>query len=539
MTTTANRGSDLPTYVLRTPAPKVSATKETIRKMSSNSLVAAARRLTSKSIGRRKGGSSKNHGWQDDAWDMFDQVGEERFLSTVLAGHLSRAKLYVGRMDEDLTDGPEAVDDPAIQSILDSVGDGLVGRGQLVYRLAINLFVAGEGWLVGIPPHLLADDSDEPEDVEPGPLGIRPVAEDYDLNDYRWEMLSVSEVSVNSSDGEVELSLAGPEGKRTVKARADDLFLIRVWRPHPRRAWEADSPTRSSLPVLRELVGLTQRIGAQIDSRLAGAGVFLVPQEARTAIQAAAGLTDDDEDQFSAALMEAMIEPIADRSSASAVVPIITSVPGEQTANFRHISFADDLDDSAREMRMESIRRFALGQDAPPELLEGTGGMNHWGAWLVQEDVVTTHLEPPLRLICDALTTQFLRPVLVDSMGMTEEQAEQFVIWYDVQHLIVRPNKASDALALHERGIISDEAVLKSSGFDTGDAVEQTEQTPRERALDLVMDMVRNAPSLAQTPGIPALVDQLVAVFSGEELPPPTPPSTNEAPSSDRVPEAS
>ena len=83
--------------------------------------------------------------------------------------------------------------------------------------------------------------------------------------------------------------------------------------------------------------------------------------------------------------------------------------------------------------------------------------MSHWGAWLSKEDVVTSHVEPPLALICDALTTQYLWPVLRE-MGMDEDESHRYVIWYDVSDLVVRPNESQDAFALHSVGAISDEA---------------------------------------------------------------------------------
>src|SRR3546814_17159695 len=60
-------------------------------------------------------------------------------------------------------------------------------------------------------------------------------------------------------------------------------------------------------------------------------------------------------------------------------------------------TFHTPFDEETRELREEAIRRLALGQDAPPELLLGVGNMNHWGAWLVQADTNNTHVEPPLR----------------------------------------------------------------------------------------------------------------------------------------------
>src|SRR5690606_14077388 len=129
-------------------------------------------------------------------------------------------------------------------------------------------------------------------------------------------------------------------------------------------------------------------------------GLLMVADRIVKALKEARGITDDSEDDpFTDALIEAMLTPISDRSSAAAQVPLVVTVPsdGDRPVSdmMHHMSFDTPLDTSLQPLRDEAIRRLALGQDAPPELLLGTGGMNHWGAWLVREDVVTTHLEPP------------------------------------------------------------------------------------------------------------------------------------------------
>jgi hypothetical protein len=476
-----------------------------------SSLVASAKRLTSKSV-RRGGKMSTLRAWQEDAWEMYDLVGEQRFLSSTLAGRMSQANFYVGRVTDDPTVDPEPLPlDHQAATVLHAIGGSASGRAQLIQRLGVNLFVAGDAWLAGIPRYLMPAALRSPGDEEVE----RPAEVDPDslpVDDLEWKMLSVSEVA-SHRDGQVTLMMGDGEGEQ-VKCLLDEIFLIRVWRPHPRRWWEADSPTRSSLSVLRELVGLTMHISAQVDSRLAGAGLLVVPQSAQRALNVAAGLEPEtDSDQFTEALMEAMLTPIGDRANASALVPLVVTVPDEVTAMFNYMTFAKPLDSEARSLRDEAIRRLALGQDAPPELLLGTGGMNHWGAWLVREDVVSTHLEPPLALICDALTTQYLWPVLMQQ-GMTQEQASEFVVWYDVSHMIMRPNRSGDALVLHERGAIGDKALRDATGFSEEDA-------PTLTMVDAaILDMVKANPALLYKPGVNALREQMQAIADGKDIDP-------------------
>lgn len=446
------------------------------RPMPLRSLVASARRLSSEHLGTRAT-FGQTEAWQEDSWEMYDLVGEQRFLAKTLAGRMSQARLYVGKVSADPMEGPEPLDsDEALPAkVFSYFGNTPAQRSQLLERLGVNLFVAGDGWLVGIPPHVM-DGSPAPDTTE------------LVLDSMEWRMFSVSEVSLKQDVVELRVQ-DGLTG--VIKAVPEEIFMIRVWRPHPRKFWEADSPTRASLPVLRELVGLTMHISAQIDSRLAGAGILVVPQSAQRALAIAAGMDPDaEEDPFTEALIEAMMTPISDRSSAAAMVPLVVTVPDESTNLFQHISFANNLDSEARSLREESIRRLALGQDAPPELLLGTAGMNHWGAWLVREDVVTTHLEPPLALICDALTTQFLWPILED-LGMDENEAHEYVVWYDVDHLVQRPNRLGDATELYNLGVVGEETLREAAGFTDTDAPHRL-----SRSVEIAVELAKSNPAL-------------------------------------------
>jgi len=462
---------------------------------------------------------------------MYDLVGEERFLAATLASRMSQARLYVGKVSEDPTEPPEAVDKGPMAEALGAIGPSQSGLAQMVQRLGVNLFVAGEGWLGGVPSTMLPASLRPAFSLDPQAGPEEKETSGTDLQDLSWRVLSISEVSL--SGGNDILLRLGPNEEEQIRCSPDNVFLIRVWRPHPRRWWEADSPTRSSLAVLRELVGLTMHISAQVDSRLAGAGLLIVPQSAQRAMSLAQdsgeAVQDDSADHFTEALMEAMLTPINDRANASALVPLVVTVPDEVTGSFNYLTFAKPLDTEARNLRDEAIRRLALGQDAPPELLLGTGGLNHWGAWLIREDVVSTHIEPPLALICDAITTQYLWPVLLD-LGMTEDEAHSYVVWYDVSEMVMRPNRSQDAIVLHERGVISDEALRDATGFSEADAPEVTTSPVDE----ILLRMVEANPALVYKPGVNALREQLTAIAEGAPVDPPprstAPPASGIAP---------
>lgn len=509
-----------------------------------DSLTAASTRLTKSNFDRfAKTKAKTGDDWQAEARDMYHLVGELRFLSNMLANRVGQGRLHVARLSDDPTadpdpvatevdDLPEGVEPPSeadLQAVqaFESFGNSPLQRAQMLTRAALNLFVPGDGWFVGTPPSVEQELNPPPVEATSLLQAPSPIIEDttpaeLDLTTLRWRYLSTAEVEFDTSAEKVTIKI-GDTTRGQWSGSPDQLLMFRCWRPDPFEWWNADSPVRAVLPVLRRLVGLEMASSSQLDSRLAGAGIFLVPQSAKDAVLAGAGPQPEGQgdDPFTEAIMEAMLTPISDRSNASALVPLILTVPDETIEKFKHIKFSSDLDAQYLPLSENGITRLALGLDAPPEALTGVGGMNHWGAWLVKEDTVTSHIEPPLAVICDAATTQFLWPVL-EAGGMDPDLAHEYVIWYSVEHLIVRPNRFDDAKAAHQVGALSNEALLRYGGFDGDDAPEAID----DPAVVLALDLVRANPSLAAAPGLPALVEQIRTVLPDQSAPP----SPGEAP---------
>lgn len=511
-----------------------------------SSITAAAMRVTSRTIAKHSKRSA--NGRQTEAWEMFDLVGELHFLARTLSRRMAQARLYVGRIpDDDDTGEPVPVEPGDAADVLSLFGKNQVQRAQMIERAGVGLFVPGEAFFVGVPPYLYQKPDDTADAIETvrresteriDPEGglVTPDGTPIDVQELDWYALSNDEVSWDNS-GEVTLDCAH-RGK--VTCSPDQVLLIRAWSAHPRKYHEADSSTLAALPILRELAGLTEHVSAQIDSRLAGAGMLAVLKTVKDAMSFGPG--DENEDAFTEGMMDAMITPISDRSNASAHVPFLVTVPDDGSGRavadyFYYQRFDSALDAEARELRDEAIRRLALSQDTPPEILLGVGSMNHWGAWLVREDVIVTHVEPPLALICDALTREFLWPVLMAG-GMVENEAEKHVLWYSVDHLVTRPNKTDDAKDLYDRNELSGAALRRENGFSDEDAPLVREEAGDDNpAVTMALDIVAKAPTLLASPGLPAIVAQIQAVLDGDvpdladlapTEPPPAAPSAEE-----------
>jgi hypothetical protein len=93
-------------------------------------------------------------------------------------------------------------------------------------------------------------------------------------------------------------------------------------------------------------------------------------------------------------------------------------------------------------------------------------------AWQVHEETFQAHLQPFVELICDALTSGYLRPALKRAKVA---DWQKYLVWYDDSALVVRPDKGQTALQLHESLVISQEALRRETGFNDDDAMPEEE----------------------------------------------------------------
>lgn len=445
--------------------------------------------------------------WQADAWEVTRLVPEQRYLVNTLAQRTGMARWFLATSPKVrgtyAVGGHTSVEPPtpaedspvarAAHELLERLAPTQEDLAQIQARLAQSYLVTGEAYLF-IPP-----------------TGATRV-------------LSTSEVVLwgDPNTPSVRLFLSPSDVREYSRLR--DAPLYRLWKPDPEFWWIADSPTRSLLPVLRENVGLGMHLAAQIDSRLAGAGVWLFPQSWSQAARREAGLDPSDaSDPFVEAATQAMVTPYADPSSASRLVPLMAAVPLEQGDDLdrmtKHISFATPLDDQLTTLLTQNIHRIALGHDCPPELLEGTATSSHWSAWLTRDDVISSHLVPLLSLTAQGINEAYLRPALIQK-GFSAEEAASVMLWFDTEGMSLRPNRSEDAKVLYDRGEITGAVLRDALGFTSDDAAPSASLTiARREALNLV----RKNPALAAAPGLAYLISAMEAIYENAPAPDPAP----------------
>lgn len=428
--------------------------------------------------------------WQQEGWAHYDSCPEYRAGVNIIAFNLSRARLYGVDVDP-LTGvpGAEPTQDPIVAEIMRDFFGGATGQSQALDRLGRHLTVAGDAWCFA--------------------------TSDPDADDASWEILATTEVT--GSQNRIMIQELNGTQREFVEGRE---LLIRVWRPHPKRRWEADAVTRSLLPVLREIASLSAAVSAAIKSRLASAGILWIPDDIQLPTPMTATAADDGQSRSQTMgaegwldlITEAMTAPIQDPDSAQAVVPLVAIAKADSISKISHMQFGRDLDATIEPLRTANLKRLAVGMDIPPSILLGLGDTNHWTSWSITEDFAKAYLSPLLELIVDAATAFYLRPAL-EKYG---KNPSLFAMGFSLAALFPRQLSVDNAQAAYDAGLLSEVAYMEALGFSEAEMAD-----PQERAVRLVETMVKRG--IAAT--IAELGPTLQLLFPGIKVDAPIPPA--------------
>lgn len=116
-------------------------------------------------------------------------------------------------------------------------------------------------------------------------------------------------------------------------------------------------------------------------------------------------------------------------------------------------------------------------------------------AWALDEAALKTHIAPVAELICDSLTRGYLQPRLAAS----GEDPADWVVWYDMSELALRPDRSTNAGEAYDRMELSGQAYRRELGFDEDDRPEGDDLV--EQGLKIIVRTVPNA--------APAALDKL------------------------------
>lgn len=425
--------------------------------------------------------------WQEEAWGFYDDLGEFRYGVEWVSAMLSRIRLYAAKLEPG-ADEPVRADAGTAVDLMTTLGGGVAGQASLMSGFGTQLAVPGESYLVGETT-----------------AGVE-----------RWAVRSIDEVRAARGHFEVIDETTAGNGTKWRPLGIDSL-VTRVWRPHKRFHYRADSPARAARGKMRELELINRYIMAQFLSRLASAGVVLFPDEVTFPVKEEFA---DAPDPFVAEWIEIAATAIQNPGTASAVVPLPIKVPAEYVDKIRHIDFTLQLDEKILDKRESAIKGLATMLNMPAEVLLGMGDVNHWGQWMLEESALKTHIAPEAEIICQALTAGYLQPRLKASRV---EDWSQWVVWYDMSELTLRPDRSDDAVALYDRLEINGAALRRETGFDESD--KPTDEELKEQALKVI---IKTLPSGAGS-ALSTLIGQQVSITPVAAQAPGAPPRPSAA----------
>lgn len=466
----------------------------------SNALVASA--VAYSGLGKIANVYRPIQNWQKDAWEFYDITPELRFAAGWIANAMSRIILRPGQLNNE-GDVERSTSAP-VRAALQAMFGNSEGQAAMLHAGGLHLTVAGECYLVGrkVPAGVTSPD---------GRL---------------WEIIGVHEI--HGGGGGVWTIDSNIDGK-SVPLASDDA-VIRIWRPHPNRRYQADSPVRAMLPVLTEIKYSTLHIFAQQRSRLAGAGVQVLPDNVEfppprdsegreiTGLSKAESLTRS--------LGQVMARSLSDPSDPSALVPVFVTVPPESVDKIKPpIHYWSPFDEKILDARRSAMQRFGVGMDLPPEIVSGMtsnasssggvgNGASHWTSWQIEESAVKLHIEPLAGVFVNALVLGYIRPVTKDKNA---------AVYIDSTALKLQPDRSREAGELFDRGEISAAGMRFYNGI-----AEEYAPTDQDRKLFIL----RRLASGSASPEMVAEAAQLLGVRITTPAPDARPaPETPQSPS--------
>jgi len=402
--------------------------------------------------------------WQEEVWDYFDRLGEFESGVDWLAKTMSRVRLLAAEVSPG-GDEPQVIESGPAAEAIERLAGGTAGQAQLTKEFTLHLSVPGEGWLLG----------EAPEGSAGGLTG-----------EETWSVKSADELRVSRAriDGQATYEVREGDSSTAWRPVSPNSLVVRVWDPHPRFGWQADSAARHARGSMLKLDLINKRIIATILSRLASNGILLY-DKTRLSLPASSDTPEDGQatDPFAQTLVDVAARGIKDPTSPEATIPIPIGfeLQGElQNVRpellLRHITFASEVDDKLVGQRESAIRELATSLDMPAEVMLGLGAVNHWSAWQIEESGLKIHVSPKAELICYSLTTGYMIPTL-KAMGanLTGPNGGKIIVWYDPSEVTARPDKSANVVLAYDRLEANGDALRRETGLDDGDKPDPAE----------------------------------------------------------------
>jgi hypothetical protein len=418
--------------------------------------------------------------WQRSAYDYYDQVGELKFAFGLISQVVARALLFVAVIEDSaevpidthafLENLPAKVTDAADNTreafrVADEALADLVyrsvGQSEMLRSLALNLSIPGECYLVD------------------------------DTARKRWTIASVSELLPGDpprlrTTRPASTTAQVPNAAVTTSAGGRELskkaYVARIWRSHPRWYDEPDSSMLGVLDQVEKVVLFDQVMRTIARSRM-NAGAIYIPN----GLTAKAGKTVEE------SLIEATTVPVEDETSGHTVTPLLLTGPPDLGAMIKWIEMGRKIDADLLAASDRAIDRMLAGLDIPKDIVSGMAEVRYANSVIIDDSLYKAHIEPLILLICDALTTAYLHPLL-KKKGIKEDLLRKIVIWYNPSQIVTRPDRSTAANEGFDRFLLSGEAWRRARGYSDLDKPDDMELVRR-----LALEKIQIPPEIAAT----------------------------------------
>lgn len=401
--------------------------------------------------------------WQNRAFDIYDAEGHLFYATNYIGGAMARIRLVGatrpkthGELEE-----PTVLETGAVADAIAAIASPLGGQSGFLRQVARNIFLTGEVWVI-------ASTATYPDGS----------------SQTNWDAVSINELR-NNGNKALRFRLPGGAGEPL----PDGAVTFRIWKEHPRYSELADAGTRSCLEQLEKLIILNRAEKAVARSQLAGSGILALPQELVPPAWQNQNNTPNpiESNPLWQALAETMLAPLSDESAPSAVMPLLLVGPGDVIGKMKYEPMTRTFDTAGAQASIQNaVEQIANTLDIPKEILLGTGKASHWSAWSIREDVFQGHVQPLIELVCAGLTNTFLKGALakfsdaeLKAAGINDR--EDVIVWYDASQLVIQPDKGDKMLGLHDRFIVTDEAVATEFGVPESNLLDRESDEYKKR----------------------------------------------------------
>lgn len=265
--------------------------------------------------------------------------------------------------------------------------------------------------------------------------------------------------------------LVDERGKRT--QLEDTTRAWRTWEPDRRWSHKATSSHKSMLDLLEAFV-IAYAEERAVSIRMAmNTGMVLVSEDVLGTEEGGVDVSDANDTYGSSgrARLERRFEQmlqmvIRNPRDAASLQPPVLVVPGDVKDKVAHVSFAQERDKRKIQERLDMLKReYAVGTDLPADIAAGfLADLNHWNARSVDANAWKNFLAPKIQLVANNAFEELAEGLGIDASG--------WKVVPNGSELVEPTVQADNANKAWDRGLISDAAYRKATGFNEDDAAQ-------------------------------------------------------------------